>query len=166
MFQQNIDVPFEKPRADDKTVTRAAGDLRRRPGMARPQRGPRGLQPGGYNPEGSSPEYMDSPSYNQPGIPLQPGAAEEKITYLKQTAFVIQFIWQYKPKAERLPTPPYAASETAADPSNSFDPTAVASPTEEGAAPGTTEPATTEPAPAAEVPASGTEPAAPAPAQP
>ena len=118
-FQQNIDVPFEPPKVERKPGTRLGGRIPRQPGARRPgRRGP------GAAPFGNSPMYMDGGymddgymggnPYSQPGRPTPGTPGGEDVTYLKQTVFVIQFVWQYVPKDERQPTAPWAESEGAA----------------------------------------------------
>lgn len=115
MFREKIPVSMTAPKPTQDLVTRGADPrMMRRPGSPRPTRGgPATPQPGGQF-------YMDSGSYMPPdsrfpatgGAPgNQPGLTTENTEWLSQTVFVIQFVWQYKPKADRTPQPPWATSE-------------------------------------------------------
>ena len=128
MFSKPIDIPYEASKAAELAASRV-GNTRPAPGM-RPKRGARtapgatgsGGSPSGYpgggdsseyaSGSGTGPGYPGSTGYPQPGVGT-PGQKSEDVTYLKQTHFVIQFVWQYVPEAERLPNPPSAVSEAA-----------------------------------------------------
>ncbi|MCA9053479.1 MAG: pilus assembly protein PilM, partial [Planctomycetaceae bacterium] len=122
-FQQNIDVPFEAPKANQQLASRTQGVLPRRgpggvrPGRGGPGRGAFGGQPNYMDSGYMGGEYMNSPGYpNSPGGQPTPGApGSENVTYLKQTVFVIQFVWQYVPKDERQATAPWETGDAAAN---------------------------------------------------
>lgn len=146
MFSPVIEIPYEAAKAEELAASRAQGDLRRRPGTAAPRRGARptpGATGPGYMSGSGSSEYMSGGStpypssgypsgYPQSGTPTPGGPKSDQVTYLKQTHFVIQFVWQYVPEAERQPTAPWDASEAAAtgdaatqDPAAASDPAAA-----------------------------------------
>ncbi|MFV0444827.1 MAG: type IV pilus assembly protein PilM [Planctomycetaceae bacterium] len=140
-YKEKIPVSMDAPKKEAVGGTRLGGRIPR--GL-----GPRGRP--GINP-GFNPGYMESNEYST-GAPQGPyptgpqaGGKDEKMVYLDQTWFVIQFIWQYVPEAEREPAAPWETSAAAgADTSDNFDPTSVA-PAADGSAP-PTEGAATDPA--------------------
>jgi type IV pilus assembly protein PilM len=111
MYLEKIDVPYAPPEQVKEGGSRLVN-----PRQFGGQRPPRRAQRGSANPD-----YMESGGYMQPyegsygQQPYNPGAGgpvrPEDQQYLKQTTFVIQFVWQYKAPEERSPTPPWSTSE-------------------------------------------------------
>lgn len=122
MFESQLPVPLAPPKKAEGPPSRldvprlGAGGVPLGPG--RP--GSRS-RPGGPISEYMGGDYMPSPGYSRqpPGYPPQPGvnptASPEEVIWLKQTPFVIQFIWQYKPEGERQPRAPWEPSESPAE---------------------------------------------------
>lgn len=111
MYTRPQDVTLEMRPKTDAQPSRLA-DPRLGAGPRRPRGGPLpgiGVPGGGNYMEGGS-QYMNPGARPMPVGPTSP----EDLTWLKQTPFVIQFVWQYKPEDEREPKAPWDTSEAPA----------------------------------------------------